>query len=221
MDMENVDILERLKNAATFEEFDLSLFEELFNSEELLDRCDVINTISRYAYKACIIDAIISATEDKEYLVRCEAYDALSQGNEIISLPVLLNSLYHERNTIARTYIVSSLTSISNRNRQIIESAINQIMCQYLIEKKLRVQLAYFCLFYSYSKNLQHIKNVLFYLNERDYHLRCCVINLVMEVVDKKSRSYVERVFKARKIIENNYAVISTLDKSLVDLANI
>lgn len=183
-------------------------------SDDLLIRCDAIEYLGRNISSPEDIEVIVRCFWDKNYLVRCEAYDAMYECNNENVYNSLIKRLSQERSKCARMHLCSSLCSIIKKQKY-TKNDINQILKCYQKEEDLNVLLSYWCILYVLFKDKKYIDNILSCLENEDYHIRCNVINLLYDIEDDVVKQYERIAFSKQLGIERSKAVKMLLEDTL------
>lgn len=165
----------------------------MLSSSDSLDRADAIEALAKDIDNEKIKDLIKEHVNDRNYLVRCEVYEALGGCNDISLLAERLKS---EKNKIAKMYLISAITDTIDKQNA-TDKIVQQINDARQKEKNINVLLAYECLYYKIDGKTEHVKNVLQELNNTDYHIRCNVINLLADIVDDVNRKIIIDAYKS------------------------
>lgn len=184
------------------------------NSDDALQRCDAIEELAKSISSEKVAEEILKCFCDKNFLVRCEAYDAFYGYTDSNIYPDLLASLKKEKSKYARMHLCSTLCSIIKKTG-CTQHEFEIIHKCYLKEKKLNVLLAYWCIFYIVEKDKSYIERILSHINDRDYHIRCNVVNLLADVEDDYVKETAVSEYRTRLLKEDSLAVRSLLDKTL------
>jgi len=182
--------------------------------EDELDRCDAIEYLSSYIDDDSIADIIINMFADGNYLVRCEAYEAFYGYKKRNIVDTLIYRLKRERSKCARMYICSTLNSII-KYYEVNREQKQKILECYHKESKLNVLIGYWCTLYQIEKDQRYIIKVLNNINNKDYHIRCNVVNFLMEILDDKNKEIIERELNKQLLIEESPAVNELIKNSL------
>ena len=189
----------------------------LLKSEDFLDRVDAVEYLAQQINNDDIASFIIECFNDKNYLVRCEAYDAFHDSKNKLVFLLLLNKLKVERSKIARMYLVSTLCGIV-KNIGMTESQKEFIEQIYKKEKALNVILAYDCLLYLNDGDVNRIYKVLGNLNSENYLIRCNVINLLRDTINESNICVISTAYRNRLLIEKTDSVKCLLENEIVEI---
>ena len=182
--------------------------------EDELDRCDAIEYLSSYIDDDSIADIIINMFTDRNYLVRCEAYEAFYGYKKRNIVDMLIYRLKRERSKCARMYICSTLNSIIQYYEVNREQKQKILEC-YHKETKLNALIGYWCVFYQIEKDKRYIIKVLDHINHNDYHIRCNVVNFLMEILDDENKAMIELELNKQLEKEESLAVYELIINSL------
>lgn len=191
------------------------------SSEDSLERWDSVDYLTDYVSDTKIRNIIIQMIDDKDYLVRCQACEALYGYVSAEILNKYIERLKNERSSIVRMYIISNITYIVNSNTIDTAFLYETLYKYYLKEKSKHSIIAYLALFYSLKKDIVYIYKALFYINDNDYHIRCNVINILNEVIDDENISIIINFYKNRLSIEEAFCVKDLLEDSIKTISRI
>lgn len=183
-------------------------------SEDSLKRCDAVEYLSQFISDEKISKKVQELFYDKNYLVRCEAYDAFYDSHSIRTVEFLLNRLQTERSKIARLHIVTTINSII-KNNNLSDDMKEGLTKLYMKEKSSRVLIAYHGTMYLLNEDIKYIEKVLEALNDEDYHIRCNVVNVLYDVINNDNKKMILDAYKQRLVNESTIAVKSSLEKAL------
>ncbi len=183
-------------------------------SEDFLKRCDAVEYLSQFIRDEKVSKKIQELFYDKNYLVRCEAYDAFYNSHSIRTVELLLNRLQTERSQCARLHICSTINSIIKES-DLSGDMKERLTKLYMKEKSSRVLIAYHGTMYLLSKDIKYIKKILEALNDEDYHIRCNVVNVLYDVIDNDNKKMILDAYKQRLVNESTIAVKTLLKESL------
>lgn len=165
-----------------------------------LEKCDIIEILEDYIHIHQIENIILKSLHDKKYIVRCEVCDTLRNSRSVFIFNKVFRQLTKEKSRITRMYIISSLCSMCCNNNELIKYLDKKkIRSMRKGETSIRVLLAYNILYYIFTKDISYIKEDLKYINYNNYHIRCCVVNLLYEAINIHTyviiyKAYVERI---------------------------
>ena len=187
-------------------------------NKDCLIRCEAIEELSDFP-EELVYDLVMNMMNDKNYLVRCEAYEALINIKTSKGVDILLAHLKKERNSAARAYGVAAIGSMLKLSNY-TNDTILQLKNMFQREKSKRVVISYNALFYQIEKEERYIKDALAYLDDRDYHIRCTVINSLREVQDDSVVDLIYHEYKKRLEVEESGAVKTSLEEEIQWIEN-
>lgn len=130
---------------------------------------------------------------DKDALVRTEAYDSLSEFPSKNVQKFLKHAIIHESNALARSYAILSWVDITQtlgvRKKQ--KKFLKQLKKLPNMKKSEPCMLNFYyakCLF-GHKKSL---KKLLAFLNSSDYQIRCSALNVLQDIASPENRQYIE-----------------------------
>ena len=144
--------------------------------------------------------------------MRCEAYEALEQVENSQMALVLYKRLKVDRSSTARTYAVIAILMLMKKFGY-EDDLVKKLRSSFLRERAKRVNLAYLALFYYMERNIENIYNILVYIDDEDYHVRCNVVNILGLVIDNENAGIVKNAYRKRYEIESTRSVKATLEK--------
>ncbi len=184
------------------------------HSDDFLKRCDAVEYLSQFINDEKISTKIQELFYDRNYLVRCEAYDAFYNSNSVSTMEPLLNRLQTERSQCARMHICSTINSIIKQN-DISDDIKKRLLKLYMEEKSPKVLIAYYGTMYLLSKDVKYIEKALAALDDEDYHIRCNVVNILYDVIDNDNKKMIFDAYNKRLVHESSIAVKTLLEESL------
>lgn len=187
-------------------------------SADFLIRCDSVEKLSQFP-EAEVLNVLIDMLNDKNYLVRCEVYEALSNFKSENILSILVNRIKRERSSTVRMYAISTICHLV-KQISCNDNLIEELESLYDKEKSKRVIISYLSLMYLIEKNKKYIIKALEYINDIDYHIRCNVINLLSEVIDREVIELVCIEYNRRYLVENAQSVKILLEHEINELCN-
>lgn len=170
-------------------------YTKMLSSSDSLDRADAIEALAKDIDNEKIKDLIKEHVNDRNYLVRCEVYEALGSCNDISLLEILAERLKSEKNKIAKMYLISAIADTIDKQNA-TDKIVQQINNARQKEENINALLAYECLYYKIDGKTEHVKNVLQELNNTDYHIRCNVINLLADIIDSVNKKIIIDAYK-------------------------
>lgn len=186
----------------------------ILKNDDFLMRCDAIEYLGKNISSPKDVKIIVQYFWDRNYLVRCEAYDACYGYNNDYVYSSLLKRLSQERSKCAKMHLCSSLCSIIKK-RKCTDNDVKKILKYYEKENDLNVLISYWCILYSFFKDKKYIDNILSCLANEDYHIRCNVINLLYDIEDDVVKQYERIAFSKQLEIERSKAVKMLLEDTL------
>lgn len=187
-------------------------------SSGYLDRIDAIENLSGQIENPDVKNAVLKCFKDSSYLVRCEAYDAFYGTAFQDVFDALVKRAKAENSKCAKMHALSALCGMT---KQILpsDSQMQTVQKSCENEKNAGVRVAYFCFLYAVKKDEKYVDLVLKELNHRDYHVRCCVVNLLADVLDYSNKEKIMGAYKARLQVEDALAVKTSLEREIVRLS--
>ena len=186
---------------------------------EWLDKCDVIDAMYDFVDIGYVKDFLIDLVNDKNYIVRCSVYEALGNVKKEQMLDELMGFIKKERSATARSYLIDAIgRHISNSDFN--ENWYSKLNIYYERENSIRVLIQYWAVFYIIKKDEQYIYRILEQISNKDYHIRCTVINSMPALSNKNITEVVKRCYAERAEIETSVAVQENIKQALADINN-
>lgn len=141
--------------------------------------------------------------KDKDSLVRMCAYDTVSVYPAKFTYNYLISRISKENDELARSYIITSLTDISLREK--VQGTMRIFKKLYIKEKSAYWILAYLRAFYLLGNN-QIISKTRKYLTHSDYHIRCTASMVLDDLLDNtqnidETLSFIKERIKKEKSV--------------------
>lgn len=141
--------------------------------------------------------------KDKDSLVRMCAYDTVSVYPAKFTYNYLISRISKENDELARSYIITSLTDISLREK--VQGTMRIFKKLYIKEKSAYCILAYLRAFYLLGNN-QIISKTRKYLTHSDYHIRCTASMVLDDLLDNtqnidETLSFIKERIKKEKSV--------------------
>lgn len=212
--MKEQDILDKISSISMAEELNINEILMCLASDDYIIRCDTIQLLSNFINNLEIENIILEKASDKNYLVRCEVYEALQNSQDDNMIYKLSKCLKGDRSSVARMYAASALLVLIKK-MGCPEKIYMELKKNFSKEKEKNVIITYLTLFYLIEKKEEYIVEVLNYLNNNDYHIRCIVINTLSDVLDDKNRNIIKEAYMKRYTVETTNAVRSLLEKNI------
>ena len=214
-------LLDRLLSAKGYKEIDFVEARILLNSSDNLVRCDTIEFLANFIENKNVQDLIIEMLQDPDYLVRCEACEALQGLQQFQIVELFFKYLEKENNSTVRMYMVSALCSILKKipaqNKKTLLQRINKL---YSAETDKRVQWAYLSVTYILNHDVKCVQDILKHINDNDYHNRCIIINLLYDIIDKNILDLVLKSYREQYELETTRAVKELLKENIDYFSN-
>lgn len=206
-------VLEQYQYAEDLNDEQYEIISELSNHKDSYIRMTVAELLINFetAFSERIL---LKLANDDIPIVRMCAYDSLSvfTSKEVIS--ILSDAILSEEDEIARSLAIYSLTDIVVKSGK--EKSFTEFFSeQYQKEKSDYCILAYYFAFYKFG-SADYIYNILDYLDNHDYHIRCAVLNNLSEITNDDNKDMILLRVKDRLTTENSQAVLASL-KEFID----
>ena len=159
-------------------------------------------------------ELLIKLACDNNDLVRTEAYDSLGSFPTNNVEEFLSGAIKIEKDHLARCYAILSWTDVAvalqhNSLRQIKELEENKIQ-----ENSQHCALSYCYALYLFGKK-EVLAELLSYLDNDDYHIRCIVISILSSIIDESNKDLIRGSVKKLYTTEDCIAVRDRLESFL------
>jgi len=186
------------------------------NDIDEIERCDAIEYLSSFLEDDEIAIELLNMFNDRNYLVRCEAYDAFYGYNKKNIINNLIEKLQREKSKYARMYICSTLSSIV-KFFPLTKKQNEAFLFCYIKEKEVNVLIGFWTILYLIEKNEKYVIEILNCINHNDYHIRCNAINFLYEVIDDKNKNLIIAAVNKRLNNEEAKSVKSLIESFVLD----
>ena len=204
-------------NVEKYENLPLEQVRAALKSREMLDRNEVLEFLIEFAEESEIQKIAVDMLVDKNYVVRCSAYEILMFSSSKQILEIIIDKLEKEINRITRMYAASTICSIIKNGVEIEKEIFDKIQTLFNNERSSCVIIAYHSVFYLINKDITHVKEILKFLNNKSYHIRCNAIHISMDIINENNKQLIIDSFKKRYDIEETESVKSTLLSAIED----
>lgn len=126
---------------------------------------------------------LLKLINDADSLVRTEAYDSLSNYVNDLVEQSLRNAIQTEVDDMARAYAIISWGEVASSLKYNTAENINFVKHQKLVEKVDICSLNYCYVQYIFGERVV-LEEILSYLKNTDYHIRCAAISILYEIMD-------------------------------------
>ena len=188
-------------------------------SKNFLDRCDTLEFLVKFAQEPKIQQIAMEMLDDSNYLVRCSAYEILMYSSSEKVLKSIIKKLGKEKNRITRMYAVSSICNIIKNGSKFDIKTVGKLRALFENEHSSCVIIAYYSVFYLIDKDISYIRKILKFINNKSYHIRCNVINIILDILDEDNHELIFDTFEKRYNIEESEAVKSLLQLWIANLS--
>jgi len=185
---------------------------------DALDKCDLLEAISKFSYIEEVREIFVSALNDENYLVRCTVCEIMACWPIDNAFELLFKIINYDQCEDVRFYAVGSLIILFENDRNKMLSNKQSFFTLFDQEKSKKVKIAYLLLFYFFDKDTKYIIQLLAFLNEKDYHLRCAVLHILQLVSVKDMASIILPALELRMKIEKSEAVRELLLSTIENL---
>ena len=166
-------------------------------------------------------DILLKLTKDPAEFVRTEAYDSLSAFKSVDVAAYLLSAITEETDSLARRYAIHAWVDIVHDISDCFDDDITFLKA--LEVKGMEDECILACCrgLYFFGES-EYFEKTTAFLTHRDYHLRCSVLNMLLEFYynDNSVKNQIEEAINTLLKTETSIAVISTAKKTLKQMYN-
>ncbi len=158
---------------------------------------------------------LIKLTQDKNFLVRTEAYDSLCIFAADDVAQFLKTAVEKETSAMARSYAILSWTDV-----KVALSNVSKEDVFFLEAHSKREQRSAFCRLHCYCGLYRFgdktiLEPILSFLKHRNYRMRCAAIHSLEELIDEDTRAVIVEAVAKQLPLETTVAVKSTIETFL------
>ena len=201
------------------ETYDLKKLQKMSISSDSFVRSEAARYLMNFTGEK-VKNILIRLAGDKDGLVRVEALDSLSAFYSDDVENFLMNAVKAEIDELARSYAIMSWADVVfelRHNTPESSSFIDKIMAS---EKSRHCRLS--CCYARYIfGDKAALDQMLQFLNDSDYHIRCSLINLLWEIEDSENKSRISEAVRKLLESEKNFAVRDIAERFLADIDNL
>lgn len=140
---------------------------------------------------------LLNLANDKNALVRTEAYDSLSVFPSKKVQKTLKKAILHEKNKLACSYAILSWADITQtlgvHKKQ--EKFLKKLKKLPKIKKSEHCMLSFYYAKYVLGHK-KSLKKLLAFLNSSDYQICCCAVNLLWDIVSPENRQSIKQALE-------------------------
>ena len=205
--MDYEKILNQVQMSNNYYNIEPEAIDKLMNCDDELIRCDAIEKLFDFIDIQEVQDIILHSVNDESYLVRCTAYEGLGmiKNNDNI-LNQLVNLLPTETNNDAKMYLLSAICTLI-KIYGFNENTVNAIDMINEEQAPKKVRIALMCVKYCVNNDKSLIDRIIYFLSDSDYHIRCCAINLLHDIIDNSNKCLILSRYKEQLKTETSCAV--------------
>lgn len=159
-------------------------------------------------------DILLRLAQDEDYLVRTEAYDSLAVFPFTDVASFLESAMKTEGNNIARSYAILSWTDVSLSLHHDMSESIDSLKKLKHNEISTHCNLSYCYALYMFGQ-VETLDEILFFLKNGDYHIRCATIALLDEIIDETNEKRIKDSIAILLSAENTVAVKDRAERFL------
>lgn len=184
----------------------------LSKDEEISIKSELASQLVRFESDFCK-KLLLNLTYDADVLVRVEACDSLCIYNdrEVFNC---LQKLSMKDRFLVRSYAVTSMADVAVNGAFDFKEVLQLLKSNFSREKSVYVKLRYYYAFCILGER-EYYDVILQHLHHKNYQIRCCAINLLMDLI--KENEYVKTLQSFIECEENEktIAVQSSLAKAI------
>lgn len=219
MKAEQIELmLSELEGKEFWDDEDIALLDKYSYSKSSIIRSRVAE-LCAYNNKDNIKNTLLRLINDKDNIVRAEAFDSISIAFPNIETAVILkNKIAKEKDKIARSYAILSwidvALSMSNNGKE--ENII-------FLENQMKTENDNHCILsscyglYLFGKN-EYFNKICSFLDSTDYQLRCAVINRLRDIKNDINQNDIRNILIKLLKTEETIAVKDIAESLLEEL---
>lgn len=215
-DEEKIHILDGLDEQKELGEKELDIIERFKDDADAFVRSRCASQLSRFSNEKAL-ELLFSLAIDDDAFVRLESYDSMRSYRSYETEQFLRKVILRETDDLARNYAILSWAETVKYLGYDISSAINFVMCQKSTEKSSHCQLA-FCYSQYIFGDIKALNEMLLFLKNKDYHIRCSVLNLLKSIVYESNKKSVKIAIHQMLLTEKSKAVREDAEKLISQL---
>lgn len=206
-EIDNLTILNDIEDRKQYNSSDFEKLSSLYNSEDELVRAQVAEILVNYKSEKTL-SMLLKLANDKDSMVRTQAYDSLSVFETEEVEAVLFKSIKNEKDNMARSYAILSWTDVSSNLHNDYKEQLQFVEKEMQEEsKECKISYLYAKCKYGYTQSLNELIS---YLDDEDYHIRCSVINILYDIVSLENKYFIQQNIEKLLQKEKSLAVKET-----------
>jgi HEAT repeat protein len=162
-------------------------------------------------------EILIGLAGDKDDLVRIEAYDSLCFFAFDDVEVFLAKIITEESDSLARSHAILSWTDISVTLQKNSSDRIEEIEALKYKEKNAECALSYCYALYFFGKK-DILVELLTYLSNDDYHIRCATLSLLPGIIDETNKELIKLSVEKLLSVESAFAVRNQAKRFLEEI---
>lgn len=192
------------------------ILQELSNDADSIVRSQVAPLLVNFIDEASK-KILLRLAQDDDPLVRTEAYDSLAvlPFNDVEIF--LKNALQKEEDDLARGYVILSWSDVVLSLQHDLTDNISFLQVQKNKEKSSYCLLCWCYSQYMFGDKLA-LDELLLFLRNENYHIRCTAISLLYEIVDENNNEQIRNALTKLLVVEDSIAVKKRAERILSEL---
>lgn len=210
---EKINLLSEYDDIAILSEEHFLILQKFSFDEDSTVRSLVASLLVDFVNEAAK-NILIRLAQDDEVLVRTEAYDSLAvfPFNDV---EIFLSSVMQtESDNLARSYAILSWADVTVALSRVSSELILDIEDKRALEKSTDCSLSYCYVLYIFG-NKEILEELLSYLKNSDYQIRCATIALLDEIIDERNAKRIKDSLAILLITEDTVAVKTRIKRFL------
>lgn len=163
---------------------------------------------------------LLQLSRDDDSLVRTEAYDSLSNFPFAGVEHFLFEAVKTETDSLARSYAINSWADVSVSLGSCSNRLIDAVMQMKSKENNDHCRLAFCYALYNFGDN-DVLSEILGFLKNSDYQIRCSAISILSEIANKENDAIIKQAIGEMMAFETALAVKSTAERCFPRFCNI
>jgi HEAT repeat protein len=190
----------------TEEHFEI-LIELSFDDDDFI-RCRVARCLINFLTDESK-EALFRLAQDNDELVRTEAFDSLSVFPSYDVVELAEEAIHNEKDELARSYAILAWADVLALLKDIPDEKIEFAIKHKAEEESDRNKLNWCYALIKFGDE-SVLEEMLEYLNNDDYHIRCSVINLCKDIVNHDNKAQIIKAIEKLLVYEYSTAVSDT-----------
>lgn len=202
---EKINLLNNYMDIETLTDKHFKALQELSYDKDSFVRSMIPPLLTNFIDEAAL-GILWRLAQDQDTLVRTEVYDSLAVFPFDVVEKLLEKFMIEEKDALARSYAILSWADVTLSLNHVSFDKINVLKKAKSIEESIECSLSFCYALYVFGQN-EVLNELLSYLSNENYQVRCRVINLLDEIINKSNESIIKNTMYKLLASENTTAV--------------